>query len=284
MANVRPSICRLRLLFQRFEGPRVSDIFQEVQEEYRREQLAKLWEKYRVAIVGGASALILGVAGYQAWSFWHASELDRSSRAFEVAAELLSSGAGQEKEAAEKLAKLAETGTSGYRLAARLEQAGLRAEMGDVKGALALYDAVSAERTDPLFRDYAQLRAAILILDTEPLDTVKKRLDPIVAGNGPWQVLAKEMLAYASWRAGKKDEALKLYAEVQEAPDAVAGSKRRAVEMTSLINAGLKLSDLTTTSRFALPTAGTGPMLLQPTTPESSDSLLGPDPIQPPTP
>ncbi len=263
----------------------MSDILQEVQEEYRREQMAKLWEKYRVAIVGAVSVLILGVAGYQAWSYWHAAELEKSSRAFEVAAELLSSETGQEKEAADRLAKLAASGTSGYRLVAQLQGAALRAEMGDLKGALALYDSVSASQSDPLFRDYAQLRAAILIVDTESLDNVKKRLASIAAGSGPWNVLAKELLAYASWRAGKKEDALKLYAEVQAAPDAVTGSKRRALEMSSLINGGLKIADLTpAASPFAVPAGGAGPMLLQPKTPEPSDSLLGPDPIQPPTP
>jgi hypothetical protein len=263
----------------------VSDILQEVQEEYRREQMAKLWEKYRVAIVSGVSVLILGVAGFQAWSYWHASEVEKSSRALEAASDLVSAENGQEKEAVDRLVKLAASGTSGYRMVAELQAAALKAQLGDVKGALALYDSVSASQSDPLFRDYAQIRASILIVDVESLDNIKKRLGSIAAGNGPWNVMAKEFLAYASWRSGKTEDALKLYAEVQAAPDAVAGSKRRALEMSSLINGGLKISDLTpASSPFAVPAGGAGPMLLQPKTPEPSDSLLGPDPIQPPTP
>jgi hypothetical protein len=68
----------------------VSDIFQEVQEEYRREQMAKLWAKYRVAIVGGATALIVAVAGYQAYSYWRSGVLEQSSRAYDAVSQTLS--------------------------------------------------------------------------------------------------------------------------------------------------------------------------------------------------
>ena len=45
----------------------MSDIFQEVQEEYRREQVAQAWTKYRVPIIAAAAGLILAVAAYQGW-------------------------------------------------------------------------------------------------------------------------------------------------------------------------------------------------------------------------
>jgi hypothetical protein len=122
------------------------------------------------------------------------------------------------------------------------------------------------------------LRAAILVLETESLENTAKRLEPITKGASPWRVIALEMLAYASWRAGKKDEALKLYAEVGEIPNAPNGSVRRAKEMTTLINAGMKLSDLNT--KPGLSTPRVGPMLLPPTAPAPTQPLL-PEPAAP---
>jgi hypothetical protein len=259
----------------------VSDIFQEVQEEYRREQMAKLWAKYRVPVIAGVSAIVLAVAGYQGWSYWHASRVEASSREFEKIAELVAAGAGNEKAAAERFAKLTESATVGYAMAAKFQAAALRAEMGDVKAAVKLYDEIVASTSDPLFRDYAQLRGAILIVETESLENIRKRIEPLTENASPWRVLALEMLAYASFRAGKRDEALKLYAEVQAIPNVPDGSARRAKEMTSLLNAGLKVSDLTA-GRGQQP--GSGPMLLQPMQPApEAGSLLGP-PAQPPTP
>jgi hypothetical protein len=271
----------------------VSDIFQEVQEEYRREQMAKLWTKYRVPLIAGVTVIVLAVAGYQAWTYWYANKIEESSREFERVAELIASGTGKEKEAADRFAKLAQSASSGYALAARFQEAGLRAELRDFPAALKIYDEISASTSDPLFRDYAQVRATTLIIEAQTLDNIKKRLDPIVAGTGPWRVMATELLAYATWRAGKKDDALKLYAEVIAAPTAAKGSVRRAKEMTTLINAGLKLSDLNT--KPGLSTPGVSPLLLpaqpgQPTPllPDAAaeePGLLGPaTPEQPATP
>ena len=43
----------------------MSDLFQEVEEEYRREQAAKLWTKYRTPLVAGVVALVVAVAGFE---------------------------------------------------------------------------------------------------------------------------------------------------------------------------------------------------------------------------
>ncbi len=253
----------------------MSDIFQEVQEEYRREQMAKLWKTYSVPIIAAVTVVILAVAGYQAWSYWHAQQLEASSREFEKIAELIASDPTKKKEAADRFAKFAPTATSGYAMAAKFQEAGLRAELSDIKGAMTLYDEIAGSTSDPLFHDYAQLRAAILVLETESLENVKKRLEPITKGTSPWRVMALEMLAYASWRGGKKDEALKLYTEVSEIPNAPNGSQRRAKEMTTLINAGLKLTDLKAMPGLSIP--GSESLLLQPPDPSTMQPLL-PDP------
>lgn len=261
----------------------MSDIFQEVQEEYRREQAAKLWQKYRVPVIAGVSAVVLGVAGYQGWSYWHTSRTEAASREFEKVAELLAS-AGENKETAKKaaddFAKLAAGAPHAYAIAAQFQEAGLRTELNEIAAAVKIYDEISASTSDPVFRDYAQLRAAILLLEPDKYENTKARLEPITRANGPWRVMALEMLAYATWRAGKKDEALKMYAEVAATPNAPNGNVRRAKEMTTLINAGMKLSDLVAKPGIATPGAGAGSMLLQPAAPGPSQPLL-PDPTVP---
>jgi hypothetical protein len=253
----------------------VSDIFQEVQEEYRREQMAKLWTKYRVPLIAGVTVLILAVAGYQGWSYWYANKVDESSREFEKVAELIAADPGKQKEAADRFAKLAQSASSGYAMAARFQEAGLRAEMRDFATAVKIYDEISANTSDPLFRDYAQVRAATLLLEAQTLENIKKRLEPVATGSGPWRVMATELLAYATWRAGKKDEALKLYADVIAAPNAPKGSVRRSKEMTTLITAGLKLSDLNTKPGISSP--GVSPLLLPPAQPGQPAQPLLPD-------
>lgn len=253
----------------------MSDIFQEVQEEYRREQMAKLWKSYQVPVIAAVTVIILAVAGYQGWSYWHSQQLEASSREFEKIAELVAADPTKKKEAADRFAKMAPTATSGYAVAAKFQEAGLRAELLDIKAAQTIYDEIIASTSDPLFRDYAQLRWAILVLETESLENIKKRIEPIAKGTSPWRVMGLELLAYASWRGGKKDEALKLYDEVAEFANAPNGSVRRAKEMTTLINAGMKLTDLKAMPGLSIP--GSESLLLQPKEPSSPADPLLPD-------
>jgi hypothetical protein len=174
---------------------------------------------------------------------------------------------------------------------AQFQEAGMRAELGEFKTAIALYEQIARSNKDAMFRDYAVIRASVLLSETEPLDKMKARLDPVANADGPWKMAAKELLAYAYWRAGKTADALKVYEEILKAEDVPNGTKRRSVEMKALLKAGLKVSDVKPPPRVALPdipTPDIGPLLLQPATPtpEQPGSLLGPAPTvpAPPTP
>ncbi len=45
----------------------MSDIFREVEEEVRREQAKKLWDRYGAYVIGVAVLLVAVTAGYRGW-------------------------------------------------------------------------------------------------------------------------------------------------------------------------------------------------------------------------
>src|SRR5580658_7140009 len=53
-------------------GRSVSDIFQEVDEEVRREQLKKLWERYGTYIIAALILVIVAVGGWRGYEWWQA--------------------------------------------------------------------------------------------------------------------------------------------------------------------------------------------------------------------
>jgi len=223
----------------------VSDIFQEVQEEYRREQMAKLWSKYRVPLVAAAVGLLVAVAGYQGWVYWQNKVLDASSRGFETALAMMEKEHGQEKAAASAFAKLGHDGAGGYAFAAKLQEAAVRAAAGDRQAALAIYDQIWNDGgADALFAGYARIRAALLLVDSAPLKEIQKRLDPIAGSESAWRIEAEELLGYAHWRAGDKAEALRLLDLVKNNREAPDGTKRRAGELSALIAGGMTVADL----------------------------------------
>src|ERR1700757_2367034 len=98
-------------------GKFVSDIFQEVDEEVRREQLKKLWDRYGNLFIAVCVLIILGIGGWRGYDYWQAKKAGETGAAFEQAAILAESGKHKEAQAA--FAKIAAEGTAGYRVLAR---------------------------------------------------------------------------------------------------------------------------------------------------------------------
>jgi hypothetical protein len=178
----------------------LTDIFREIDEAVRHEQLKKLWERHGIYLVALAFVLVLGIAGWRGYAWWEARKAAEAGAAFESAIALADAGKPQDAEAA--LARLAAEGTSGYRKLARLREAALLAQH-DPKAAVAAYDAIATDpRMDKELRDLAALRAGFLLLDGAPLDEMQRRLEPLTGPKNTFRHSARELLALAAWRAG----------------------------------------------------------------------------------
>src|SRR5262249_22065480 len=155
-------------------GDSVTDIFQEVDEEVRREQLKKLWERYGGYLIAACIVVVLGVGGWRGYEWWQAEQAAPSGAAFEPAVAL--AGSGNHQEAARAFAKLSADGTTGYGVLARLRQAAELASV-DRKAAVAAYDAIAADnRPGQVVQDLAAVRASFLLVDTAPYSDILRRL------------------------------------------------------------------------------------------------------------
>ena len=178
----------------------VSDIFHEVDEEVRREQLKKLWDRYGNYIAAAAVLLVLAVAAWRAYMWWEAKKAAETGAAFEAAITLAESGKRSEAEAA--FADIAGHGTSGYRHLARMREAAELAQT-DPKAAIAAYDQIAGDGSvGPVLQDLASLRAAALLIDTGSYQEAQRRLEPLAANDRAFRHTAREFLVLASWRAG----------------------------------------------------------------------------------
>jgi hypothetical protein len=178
----------------------VSDIFREVDEEVRREQLKKLWERYGNLVVAAAMLVIAAVGGWRGYEWWQAKKAAESGAAFEAAAALAEAGKHSEAEAA--YAKIAADGTAGYRALARLREAAELA-VTDPKAAVAAYDGIAADGSvGQVLQDLASLRAGALLIDAGDFAGARARLEPIAGSDRTFRHTAREFLVLAAWRAG----------------------------------------------------------------------------------
>jgi hypothetical protein len=178
----------------------VSELFDEVDEDVRRDQLKKLWDQYSIFIVAGAILIIAAVGGWRGYQYVEAKKAAEAGAAFDRAVELSEQNKHGEAEVA--FAKLAADAPSGYRTLARLRNAA-EAGIRDPQAAVKLYDDIAADRSVAApEQDVARLRSAGLLLETAPYDAVLKRLETATSATGTYRHSARELLALSAWKAG----------------------------------------------------------------------------------
>ncbi len=177
----------------------MSELFNEVDEEVRREQLKKLWERYSIFIVAGALLIIAAVGGWRGYQYLEAKKAAEAGAAFDKAVELSDQNKHAEAEAA--FNELAAKAPSGYRMLARLRAAAELASR-DPQAAAKLYDDIAVDsRVGAAERDLAKVRAAGLLLDTTTYPNMLQRLESAAAPGSTFRHTARELLALSAWRA-----------------------------------------------------------------------------------
>jgi hypothetical protein len=212
----------------------VSDIFHEVDEEVRREQLKRLWDRYGTLIIAGAVVVVLAVAGWRGYLWWEARQAAEAGAAFETATTLSEEGKHAEAQAA--FAKLAQEGTAGYRVLAQFREAAELARQ-DRAAAVKIYDELANAGTSQELRDLAQLRAGLLLVDSAPYGDMQQRLEPLTGSNGAFRHTARELLALSAWRAGNAAEARRWSAMIMDDTSTPPGTRSRINMLLALLPA-----------------------------------------------
>ena len=216
----------------------MSDIFHEVDEEVRREQLKKLWERYGGYLIAACIAVVIGIGAWRGYEWWQAKQAAQSGAAFEQAVTLAESGKHQE--AASAFAKLASDGTPGYRVLARLRRAAELATT-DRKSAVADYDAIATDnRVGQVVQDLAAVRASFLLVDNAPYSEILQRLEPLTAFDRAFRHSAREILALSAWKAGDVAAAHRWTDMIMSDPQTPPGPRSRAEMLSELIAASAK--------------------------------------------
>jgi hypothetical protein len=177
----------------------VSELFDEVDEEVRRDQLKKLWDQYSIYIIALALLIIAGVGGWRGYQYLEAKKAAEAGAAFDKAAEL--SDANKHAEAEAAFADLAAKAPWGYRILARLRTAAEVANR-DKSVAAKMFDDIAADTSvGAPERDLARIRAAQLLLETTTYPNMLQRLEPATAADATFRHTARELLALSAWRA-----------------------------------------------------------------------------------
>src|ERR1700759_373958 len=126
----------------------MSDIFQEVDEDVRRDKAAEFWKKYQNLILDAAALVLVAAGGFRYWQYERERAAQPAGDQFQQALTALEGGKLGEAKAG--LDKIAAQGPSGYRALAQMTAAGAQASK-DPQGAIGAFDAVAGDAAiDPL--------------------------------------------------------------------------------------------------------------------------------------
>ena len=211
----------------------MSDIFREIDEELRRDNLLKLWSRYgRYIIIAVAVALVIA-GGIVAWREHQLAE--RRAQSTRYAGALTLARDGKEADAAKVFAAIAEEG-GGYAVLASFEEAALLAKSGDRSAAIADYDRIAATGDlDPSLRGLALLLSVMQSLPEAEARQTIERLAPLTESGNPWRPTAIELTALARLKSGDKSGALDLYRGLADDLAAPASLRARAAEMAAAL-------------------------------------------------
>jgi hypothetical protein len=203
----------------------VSDIFREVDEEVRREQLKRLWDRYGLLFIAAAVLVVVAVGAWRGYQWYAAKKAAESSAAYDSAMQLAQDG--KHAEAAVAFAKIAAKGTPAYRSLARLRE-GEEMAARDGDAAVAIFDAVAADSANSrLLRDLATIRAGFVLVDKASFADISRRLEPLAQPSGPFRHTARELLALSAWRSGDMATARRWGEAALSDPEAPASLRAR---------------------------------------------------------
>jgi hypothetical protein len=218
--------------------PFVADIFHEVDEEVRREQLKKLWDRYSIYLIALAVLIVAGVSGWRGYEYWVAKKAAAAGAAFEAAAALSEQGKYAEAEAA--FAKVAIEAPAGYRVLARMRVAGALAQVKPAD-AIKAYDELSADASiGTTWQDLAAVRAGMLLVDTTSLAEMQRRLAPLAEPSRSFRHTARELLALSAWRNHDLAAARRYLDMIATDVETPSGTRARAEVLSGLIAADTK--------------------------------------------
>lgn len=211
----------------------VADIFDEVNEDLRAERAKAFLARYGMLLLAAMLLAVLGTAAWQGWR-WYRSKQDMAYASRFIAAMNAAEGGGLARtaphpEALAQFGALAADAPEGYATLARLREAALKANAGDMPGAVALWNQVASDgAADPLLRDLAVLTLVQRQVGTGDPAALEARIAPLAQPDNPWHALAMEQQALLFMRTNRPAEAIEVLRRIAAETTAPQGVRARA--------------------------------------------------------
>lgn len=205
-------------------------LIREIEEDLRREKTMQVWKRYAKHIIAAAVLVIAAAGGYVAWRNYQQEQVNAESARFYSA--LDRAGANERDAALASFTAIARDGRPGFAPLARMQEAALKAQAGDLPGAVEIYRSIAADGNLPAeLRDLARMMAALNAVSFASAADLERELAPLSGAESRWRHMALEVRAMAALRLGELPRATELLRRIVDDAAAPAGTRRRAAEL-----------------------------------------------------
>tara|TARA_B100000989_G_C19512876_1_gene460048 strand:+ start:1404 stop:2090 length:687 start_codon:yes stop_codon:yes gene_type:complete len=211
------------------ENSLMADIFDEIDEDLKRDQMQLLWARYGKILMAAVLAIVLLVAWRQGYISWQTSQTEASASAYQKALQSDDVVAALEAQ----LSQLSD----GYAMLAQFQIAAEQAASDNFVAAEASYlELASDASVDPLYQQAAILMSVMVAPQDANASVLAARLSDLETAAGPWQSMALETGAGLALRSGNRDTAVAKYKRLMEMADVPAGMRQRAERMIVMLS------------------------------------------------
>ena len=169
----------------------MADIFDEVSEELKQDQLIQFWKKYSKLIITFILLIIVSVFSYQAYITWNKKEMEAISEQFFQALEKLEDKNYSESQ--NLFLNNSQNYKSGYSILSLFGLAESNYQNGKIDEMILNYKTIyEDESIDIYYRDLSRI-LSVLKDDLSSFDQQKLLLEPILKSPSILQVLAAEL-------------------------------------------------------------------------------------------
>lgn len=214
----------------------MTDIFDEVGEDLRRDQLKRLWSRHGGLIIALAVLVVVGTAAWRGYEYWAETKAAAAGDAYLAA--LQKAAEDDHAAAASALTAFASDAPADYAVLARFRAATEHAAAGETDNALAAFDGLAKDGGLPQeIRDAAAIRAAMIAVDREDLAAMKARLARYDSDISPWRFSARELIALAAVKAEAWDDARAMLDKLTADPAVPQDVSSRAGILSGVVRA-----------------------------------------------
>ncbi|MDA8687487.1 hypothetical protein N9L98_00290 [bacterium] len=216
----------------------MADIFDEVSEELKQDQLKQIWNNYSKYIISVAFILFTSVLGYFFYDKWKLEKIEISSSQFFSGIEKL-----EKKEflsSIEIFSKNVDQAHQGYKTLSLFGIAEANFKIGKVDEMILNYKSIyENQNIDIYYRDLARL-LSVMKDNVSSFEIQKKILEPILNSPSKLQLLAAELEIILLIRFNKMDEAKLSISKLLKRPDITFEQKNRLDLIDKVYNLNAK--------------------------------------------